>query len=64
MAYTNEEFKKLVIQNRVGRIGLGGNKYIAVEAIKGEMGWRSFKERGVKAILNFKVRMELMDNNR
>ena len=50
-----------MIQNRVGRIGLGGNKYVAVEAIRGEMGWSSFKERGAKAILNFKVRM---DNNR
>ena len=53
-----------MIQNRVGRIGLGGNKYVAVEAVRGEMGWSSFKERGAKAILNFKVRMDLMDNNR
>ena len=29
--------------------------------IRGEMGWSSFKERGAKAMLNFKVRM---DNNR
>ena len=29
MAYTNAEWKKLeVFQNRVGRIGLGENKYV------------------------------------
>ena len=34
MAYTNAG----VIQNSVGRIGLGRNKYVAVEAIREEMG--------------------------
>ena len=63
--YTNAEWRKLeVIQNRVGRIGLGGNKYVAVEEIRGEMGWSLFKEGGAKAILNFKIRIELMYNNR
>ena len=58
MAYTNAEWRKLqVIQNKVRRIGLGENKYVAVEAIRGEMGWSSFKERGAKVILNFKVRV-------
>ena len=35
-----------------------------MKAIRGEMGWSSSKEKGVKAILNFKVRMELIDNSR
>ena len=41
-----------------------GSVVTGSEAIRGEMGWSSFKERGVKAILNFKVGMELMNNNR
>ena len=65
MAYTNAEYRKLeVIQKRVGKIWLGRNKYVAGEAITGEMGWSSLKERGAKAILNIKVRMELMINSR
>ena len=31
-----------VIQNRVGRLALGSNRMVGVEAIRGDMGWSSF----------------------
>ena len=43
---TSREISHLeVIQNRVGRIAHGANRYVAVEALKGEMGWSRFRER-------------------
>ena len=51
-------------QNRVGRVGLGGNGYVGTEAIRGEMGWSSFEERIDKANLNYKKRLEMMECNR
>ena len=41
----------------------GKNRYVAVKVIKGDMGWSSSRERGGKAILNFKVRLKLMGNS-
>ena len=28
-----------VIQNKDGRVALGANRYVSVEAIRGDMGW-------------------------
>ena len=33
-----------VIQNVVGRVALGSNRYVGIEAIRGEMGWSTFRE--------------------
>ena len=56
--------KWAVTQNRLERLGLGCNRYVAIEAIRGEMGWSSFEERRDKAVSNFRVRIGLMDGNR
>ena len=48
----------------MGRLGLGANGYVAVEAIRGDMGWSSFEERINKGILVYKKRLEMMDRGR
>ena len=61
MKWTKGELDKLdVIQNKVGRMALGANIYVGVEAVRGE------KLVGVclMAELNYKVRMERMSENR
>ena len=66
MNWSLEEMKKIeVIQNKIGRLGLGANRLVGVEAIRGDMGWSSFEERLlIKGKLKFKVRLENMDGNR
>ena len=40
MKWTNGELDKLeVIQNKVGRMALGADRYVGVEAIRGDMEW-------------------------
>ena len=59
------ELQKLeIIQNKVGRIALGANKYVSVEAIRGDLGWSSFSERSMKGNIMYKVRMDRMVNDR
>ena len=61
MSWTECELGKLdVLQNKVGRMALGANKYVGVEAIRGEMGWSLFGERMSKAVLSYKVRLDRM----
>ena len=63
--WSKEEIDKMeVIQNRVGRLALGANTIVAVEAIRGDLGWSSFEERMYKAQLRYKVRLEKMEDNR
>ena len=63
--WNKEEIDKMeVIQNRVGRLALGANSIVAVEAIRGDLGWSSFEERMYKAQLRYKVRLEKMDDDR
>ena len=46
MNWYSEEMKKLeVIQNKIGRLGLGANRLLGIEAIRGDMGWSLFEER-------------------
>ena len=60
-----EETNKLeLFQNKVGRMGLGANKIVGVESIRGDMGWSSFKERLFKGKLKCKIRLEKMDDDR
>ena len=62
---TEKELRDLeIIQNKIGRLALGGNKLEGVESIRGEMGWSTFEERYIKATLNYKVRLEKMGENR
>ena len=46
------------VQNTVGRWGLGAPRSTAVEAIRGDMGWSTFKERIVKGKLGFLKKIE------
>ena len=65
--WSAEEINKIeVIQNKIGRLGLGGgaNKTVGTEAIREDMGWSTFKERLCKAKLKYKVRLEKMDRHR
>ena len=63
--WTKNELERMeVIQNKVGRIALGANRYTAVEAIRGDMGWSTFRERLAKAVLRYRVRLHRMDENR
>ena len=63
--WTAAEIKRMeIIQNKVGRLALGSNKSAGVEAIRGDMGWSTFEERLMKSQLNYKVRLEKMNEGR
>ena len=63
--WTMGEINKMeTIQNKIGRLALGGNRFVGTEAIRGEMGWSTFEERIMKSKLRFKIRIERMDENR
>ena len=65
MRWTAKDLDKLeVVQNRVARLALGANRYVAVEALRGEAGWSTFDERIGKAVLQYKVRLGKMDEDR
>ena len=43
MKWTKGELDKLeVSQNKLGRMALGENRYVGLEAIRGDMGWSLF----------------------
>ena len=45
MPWRMNELEKLeMVQNKVGRIALGANKYVVVETIRGDVGWITFEE--------------------
>ncbi|KAF2365268.1 hypothetical protein FHG87_003967 [Trinorchestia longiramus] len=46
------------LRNRVGHLALGAPKWMAVEAVRGYLGWSLYFERMVKVVLNYKVRIE------
>ena len=63
--WTADTAKKLeTIQNGVGRIALAASRYTGVEAIRGDMGWSTFEERLMKNQLEYKIRLERMNNKR
>ncbi|KAF2355435.1 protein of unknown function DUF4042 [Trinorchestia longiramus] len=63
MAWDGGDLEKLeVLQNRVGRVALGAPKWTAAEAFRGDLGWSWFSERMIKAVLNYMVRIEQMEN--
>ena len=53
-----------IVQNRAARRGLGANKHVATEALRGEMGWSSFEERTDESKIKYRVRLEYMDDKR
>ena len=52
------------VQNVVGRWGLGAPRSTAVEALAGEMGWSTFRERIIKGKLGFQKKIERMEDER
>ncbi len=51
MRWTAKELDQLeVVQSRAGRLALRANRYVAVEAVRGEAGWSTFDERTGKAL--------------
>ena len=46
-AWNENEIDKLEVgQNRVARMALNAPRYAALEALRGDMGWSTFRERG------------------
>ena len=45
-------------QNRIGRMALNAPRYAAVEALRGDMDWSTFRERVWKAIMRYKIRLK------
>ena len=44
--WTDNELEKLEVgQNRVARMALNAPRYAAIEALRGDMGWSTFRER-------------------
>ena len=43
---------------------LNAPRYAAVEALRGDMGWSTFRERHIKATLRYKIRLERMENTK
>ena len=65
IAWNESEIDKLEVgQSRVARMALNAPRYTAVEALRGDMGWSTFRERLIKATLRYKVRLERMDDAR
>ena len=65
IAWNESEIDKLEVgQNRVARMALNAPRYAAIEALRGDMGWSTFRERLTKATLRYKIRLERMDETR
>ena len=65
VAWNESELAKLDVgQNRVARMALNAPRYAAVEALRGDMGWSTFRERHMKATLRYKIRLERMGDTR
>ena len=63
--YRIQDVRKLdTIQNSIGRWCLGAPKCTAIEAIRGEMGWSTCKERIIKSKLYFAKKIERMRETR
>ena len=45
-------------------MALNALRYAAVESLRGDMGWSTFRERLTKATLRYKIRLERMDDTR
>ena len=53
-----------IVQNKAARKGLRANRHVAIEALRGEMGWSTFEERIDKAKINYRIRLEHMDEKK
>ena len=63
--YTEKDFHQLEkVQDMMGRWALGAPKCTGLEAIRGDMGWSSFRERIAKGKLIFIKRLEDLEEDR
>ena len=53
-----------IVQNRADRRGLGSNRHVATEALRGEIGWSTFQERIDKTKIKYRIRLEHMNDRR
>lgn len=51
------------IQNKVARMALGARKFVAIEALRGDMSWSLFKDRIPRLKANYKVKLLSMSIN-
>ena len=64
IAWGEKEIDKLEVgKNRVARMALNAPRYASVEALRGNMGWSSFRKH-IKATLRYKIRLERMENTK
>ena len=64
-ALNENEIDKLEVgQNRVARMALNAPRYAALENLRGDRGWSTFRERVIKATLGYKIRLERMQDER
>ena len=65
LVYSRKTIAKMEgIQNRVARKALGAGPQVAIEALQGEMGWFTFRERDIKTKLKFFGRVLLLSEER
>ena len=65
IAWNDSEIEKLEVgQNRIARMALNAPRYATVEALRGDIGCSTFRERHMKATLRYKVRLEGMEDTR
>lgn len=63
--YREADITKLeIVQNTIGRWGLGAPRSTAVEALRGDMGWSSFRERIIKGKIAFIKKIESLGADR
>ena len=53
-----------VVQNREARRGLGANRHVATEALRGKTGRSTFQERIDKTKIKYRIRLEHMNDKR
>ena len=65
IAWNESEIDRLEVgqnSSRVPRMALNAPRYTAVEALRSDMGWSTFRKRLIKATLECKNRLERMDD--
>ena len=64
MNWNEADYQKLeVVSNKVGRVPLGANGHLMVEAIRGDMGWSTFCERCMEGCIMLKIKSEQIDED-
>ncbi|KAF2343770.1 hypothetical protein FHG87_025474 [Trinorchestia longiramus] len=62
MAWIGDLDKLEVLQNRIGHLALGTPKWMAIESSRRVLRCNLFSEGTIKAVLNYEVRIKLMEN--